>query len=67
MRIRSFFAVLALALMVALPARAQSGNGFGGCDDSPENPTLILAGLAGGAFAINSLRLRLRARRASQK
>jgi len=67
MRIRSFFAVLALALIVALPARAQSGNGFGGCDDSPENPTLILAGLAGGAFAINSLRLRLRARRASQK
>ena len=67
MRMRSFLAVLALALVVALPARAQAGNGFGGCDDSPENPTLILAGLAGGAFAINSLRLRLRSRRASHQ
>jgi XrtJ-associated TM-motif-TM protein len=63
MKLKSFFAVLALALIVALPARAQTGDGFGGCEDSPENPTLILAGLAGGAFAINSLRLRLRARR----
>jgi len=62
---RSFFAVLALAFMIALPARAQTPDGFGGCDDSPENPTLILAGLAGGAFAINSLRLRMRDRRSS--
>jgi XrtJ-associated TM-motif-TM protein len=69
MKMRSFFVALALALIVALPARAQNPtpDGFGGCEDSPENPTLILAGLAGGAFAINSLRLRLRSRRASQK
>jgi XrtJ-associated TM-motif-TM protein len=49
---------LAIPLIVALPARAQIG-----CDDSPENPTLVLAGLAGGVFAISSLRTRLRARR----
>jgi XrtJ-associated TM-motif-TM protein len=52
------FASLAFALVVALPARAQ-----GGCDDTPENPTLILAGLSGGVFAISSLRTRMRARR----
>lgn len=57
------FVALALALTVALPvARAQTG-----CDDSPENPTLILAGLAGGAFAVSSLRTRISARRASKK
>ena len=55
-----FLAMLVLALSVALPARAQ---GFGGCDDSPENPTLILAGLASGAFALSSLKTRLGARR----
>jgi len=53
--------LLSLTLLVCLPARAQ-----GGCDDSPENPTLILAGLAGGAFAISSLRNHLRARRGSK-
>ncbi len=56
------FAALAFALTVALPARAQSG-----CDDSPENPTLILAGLAGGAYAVSTLRTRLSARRAAKK
>jgi XrtJ-associated TM-motif-TM protein len=50
---------LAFALIAAIPARAQ-----GGCDDSPENPTLILAGLAGGAYAISNLRTRIRARKA---
>ncbi len=65
MRMKSLFAALAIALMVALPVRAQTPDGFGGCEDSPENPTLILAGLAGGAFAINALRLRLRSRRSS--
>ncbi len=50
---------LASALLVASPARAQ-----GGCDDTPENPTLILAGLASGAYAVSTLRTRFRARRA---
>ena len=53
---------LAVSLMAAIPARAQSG-----CEDSPENPTLVLAGLAGGVFAISSLRTRLRARRAPRQ
>ena len=53
---------LALPLFLALPAHAQSG-----CEDSPENPTLVLAGLAGGVFAVSSLRTRLRARRAPKQ
>jgi len=52
---------LAVSLLAAIPARAQ-----GGCEDSPENPTLVLAGLAGGVFAASSLRTRLRARRSSK-
>jgi XrtJ-associated TM-motif-TM protein len=48
-----------LAVCTSMPARAQ----FGGCSDSPENPTLILAGLAGGAFAVSSIKTRVRARR----
>jgi XrtJ-associated TM-motif-TM protein len=52
---------VAFALVVAAPARAQ-----GGCDDTPENPTLILAGLASGAYAVSSLRTRFRARRATK-
>ena len=51
----------ALALVAARPALAQ-----GGCDDSPENPTLILAGLAGGVYAANTMRTRFRARRADR-
>lgn len=53
---------LAIPLILALPAHAQSG-----CEDSPENPTLVLAGLAGGVFAVSSLRTRLSARRASKQ
>ena len=49
---------LAFAMIAALPAHAQ-----GGCTDSPENPTLILAGLVGGAYAVSSVRDRIRARR----
>jgi len=48
-------------MIAAIPARAQ-----GGCDDSPENPTLILAGLAGGAYAISNVRTRIRARKAQK-
>jgi len=49
------------ALAIAVPAHAQ-----GGCDDSPENPTLILAGLAGGAYAVSAIRTRFRARRGNR-
>lgn len=38
--------LFALALAVALPLRAQTG-----CDDSPEDPTIVLA-LVGGAGAL---------------
>ena len=51
--------VLFLSVVAARPALAQ-----GGCDDSPENPTLILAALAGGVYGANTLRMRLRAARA---
>jgi XrtJ-associated TM-motif-TM protein len=53
---------LAFAFIAAVPAHAQAG-----CDDTPENPTLILAGLASGAFAVSSMRTRFRARRAAKK
>jgi XrtJ-associated TM-motif-TM protein len=57
---KKIFLLTALVLaLAALPARAQ-----GGCDDTPENPTLILAGLASGVFAVSSVRTRIRARRA---
>jgi XrtJ-associated TM-motif-TM protein len=52
---------LAFAMIVAIPAHAQ-----GGCDDTPENPTLILAGLASGAFALTSVRRKISARRATK-
>jgi XrtJ-associated TM-motif-TM protein len=48
----------ALLFMVALPLQAQTG-----CDNSPENPTVVLA-LVGGAGAMFSIvGTRLRARR----
>jgi XrtJ-associated TM-motif-TM protein len=52
---------LAFAMIAAVPARAQSG-----CDDTPENPTLILAGLASGVYGVSQLRTRFRARRAAK-
>jgi XrtJ-associated TM-motif-TM protein len=48
--------------LAALPAYAQ-----GGCSDTPENPTLILGGLASGVFAAKGLHTRYRARRANKK
>ncbi len=54
----SLFAVLASAALVATPAFA-----MGGCTNSPENPTLVLAGLASGVYGFRSLRTYLRARK----
>ena len=56
------FAGLALLFTVALPLHAQTG-----CENSPENPTAILAvvGSAGALFA--SVRTRIKARRNSGK
>ena len=46
------------AFLIAKPAFA-----LGGCADSPENPTVILAGLAGGVYGARSLRTYLRTRK----
>ncbi len=55
----SLFAATALImLLVSVRAHAQ-----GGCDDSPENPTLILAGLAAGTYGVSALRRRFATRR----
>jgi XrtJ-associated TM-motif-TM protein len=54
----SLLAVFASAVMVAAPAYA-----LGGCTNSPENPTLVLAGLAGGVYGLRSLRTYVRARK----
>jgi len=59
----AFLAVLLLSLSTVVRAHA---DGFGGCVDSPENPTLLLAGLAAGGFAVSSLRNRYRARKAAE-
>ncbi|MGA2752433.1 MAG: PExPT-CTERM protein [Terracidiphilus sp.] len=48
----------ALMIAVALPLRAQTG-----CDDSPEDPTIVLALVGGaGAFAADVWRSRSRKR-----
>jgi XrtJ-associated TM-motif-TM protein len=57
---RSFVLLcFALLFLVALPLHAQTG-----CDDSPENPTVVLAlvGGAGAMFSIVTARLRARSR-----
>jgi XrtJ-associated TM-motif-TM protein len=60
---KKFFLLMICALaLVALPAHGQ-----GGCVQSPENPTLILAGLAGGAYTVSAIRIRIRARRSHKQ
>ena len=54
----SLLAVMATVVLVATPAFA-----LGGCTNSPENPTLVLAGLAGGVYGFRSLRTYLSARK----
>jgi XrtJ-associated TM-motif-TM protein len=55
MKLRYLAAGAVLMILVAAPAMAQ-----GGCVDSPENPTALLAvvGSAGGAFVMLRNRLR---------
>ena len=53
----TFLALVAL-LLVAAPLHAQTG-----CDDSPENPTVILALVGGAGALLSTLRTRLRSRR----
>ena len=56
----SLFALMASVVLTAIPAFALKP---GGCADSPENPTLVLASLAGGVYGFRSLRTYLRARK----
>ena len=58
----------ALLLAVALPLHAQDGtDGSGTCDDSPENPTAILAVVGTAGAFLASARARYKARRDSSK
>jgi XrtJ-associated TM-motif-TM protein len=61
---KKLFSLTSLAVVLALLLVVPRARAVGGCDDSPENPTVILAGLAGGAFAVSQIRQRVRARRA---
>ena len=52
---------LPLALLcLATLATARTAQAQAGCADSPENPTLVLAALATGAYAVTNLRARFR-------
>lgn len=54
---------LALFLFVTLPMRAQ---GSGGCENSPENPTAILAVVGGAGALFASARAQIKSRRRSK-
>ena len=62
---KKFRYILPVALLIVaattLPLRAQSGEG--GCVDSPENPTAILALVGMAAVGINQLRARFGGRK----
>jgi XrtJ-associated TM-motif-TM protein len=53
--------IAATFMLIGLPAYAQ-----GGCIDSPENPTAILACVGGSVFAAGVLREKFRARGAKK-
>jgi XrtJ-associated TM-motif-TM protein len=62
--VKKFGLVLPIALLIAaaaLPAMAQAGDG--GCVDSPENPTAVLALVGMAALGINQLRARFGGRK----
>jgi XrtJ-associated TM-motif-TM protein len=47
----------ALLLLITVPLHAQTG-----CDDSPENPTLVLAIVGAAGALISTMRARYRSR-----
>jgi len=59
-----FWALMVAIAVMCIPAlvRAQTG-----CDDSPEDPTLVLALVASAGALVAAARTRLRARRNSGK
>ncbi|MDQ2832280.1 MAG: PExPT-CTERM protein [Acidobacteriota bacterium] len=56
---------IALLFAVALPALGQGPDDTGGCINSPENPTAILAVVGSAGAFFMSARARLKARRNS--
>ncbi len=62
---KSSLSLLGIALLfaVALPAFGQNG----GCIDSPENPTALLAAVGSAGALFMSVRARIKARRISPK
>jgi XrtJ-associated TM-motif-TM protein len=59
---------IACLFAVALPLHAQDGGvGTGDCDDSPENPTAILAVVGSAGAFLAAGRARYKARRDSSK
>ena len=58
---------IAFLLAVALPLHAQDGGVDSGCDDSPENPTAILAVVGSAGAFLAAGRARYKARRDSSK
>jgi XrtJ-associated TM-motif-TM protein len=59
---------LALLFALAVPLHAQDGGvGTGTCDDSPENPTAILAVVGSAGAFLAAGRARYKARRDSLK
>jgi XrtJ-associated TM-motif-TM protein len=59
-----FRALLVVIAVMCIPAlvRAQTG-----CDDSPEDPTLVLALVASAGALVTAARARFKARRSSGK
>ncbi|SNT20842.1 XrtJ-associated TM-motif-TM protein [Granulicella rosea] len=63
MKISSFtLLAVALLLVVAAPLHAQTG-----CDNSPENPTVVLALVGSAGAFVSAARARIRARRNAGK
>jgi XrtJ-associated TM-motif-TM protein len=60
-KLRYMLPLALLVLAATLPLYAQQGDG--GCVDSPENPTAILALVGVAAAGLNQLRNRFRGRK----
>jgi XrtJ-associated TM-motif-TM protein len=64
---KTCLSLAAIALLfVALPSYGQDDS-IGGCTDSPENPTAILAVVGSAGALLASLRARVRVRKDSSK
>ena len=59
-----FWALMVAIAVMCIPALARAQTG---CDDSPENPTVVLALVGSAGALISTARARLRARRNSGK